>query len=104
MREEIYKISFKRYNTIKFKDHCNIDGDNIFGEMFKSNEPSTKKPHLIFSTESSNTTEECFVKNFANPLYSVSVEYVMVVVEKDGDKVSIKMFQGYKFISQIFAR
>jgi hypothetical protein len=97
MREEIYKISFKRYNTIKFKDHSNIDGDNIFGEMFKSNEPSTKKPHLIFSMESSNTTEECFVKNFANQLYSVSVEYVMVVVEKDGDKVSIKMFQGYKY-------
>jgi hypothetical protein len=97
MREQIYKISFKRYNTIKFKDYCNIDGDNIFGEMFKLNESSIKKPHSIFiSKESSNTTEECFVKNFANPLYSVSVEYVMVVVEKDGDKVSIKMFQGYK--------
>jgi hypothetical protein len=65
----------------------------LFGLVIE--ETPTQK-HPLFVRESSNTTEECFVENFANQLYSVMVEYVMVVVERNGDKVAIKMFQGYK--------
>jgi hypothetical protein len=89
MKEEIYKISFKRYNSNKFKDHSSVS------PKFDLIEIPTQK-HPFFKMESSNNTEECFVENFANQLYSVSMEYVMVVVEKNDDKVSIKMFQGYK--------
>jgi hypothetical protein len=89
MKEEIYKISFKRYNSNKFKNHSSVS------PKFDLIEIPTQK-HPFFKMESSNNTEECFVENFANQLYSVSMEYVMVVVEKNDDKVSIKMFQGYK--------
>jgi hypothetical protein len=98
MKEEIYKVSFKRYNSVKFRDRNAISSKNghvseVHGMVME--ETPTKK-HPLFVRESSDTTEECFVENFANPLYSVLVEYMMVVVEKDGDKVAIKMFQGYK--------
>jgi len=98
MKQEIYKVSFKKYNSIKFRDRNVISSKNshvseVLGMVME--ETPTKK-HPLFVRESSDTTEECFVENFANPLYSVLVEYMMVVVEKDGDKVAIKMFQGYK--------
>lgn len=98
MKQEIYKVSFKKYNSIKFRDRNVISSKNshvseVHGMVME--ETPTKK-HPLFVRESSDTTEECFVENFANPLYSVLVEYMMVVVEKDGDKVAIKMFQGYK--------
>jgi hypothetical protein len=98
MKQEIYKISFKRYNSTKYKDHSSIFPRNsyISGELNLDmlEVPTQKHPH--FKMESSNNTEECFVENFANQLYSVLMEYVMVVVEKNEDKVCIKMFQGYK--------
>ena len=98
MKEEIYKISFKKYNSIKFKDHSSIFPRNsyISGELNLDMLEVPTQKHPFFKMESSNNTEECFVENFANPLYSVLVEYAMVVVEKNDDKVSIKMFQGYK--------
>jgi hypothetical protein len=98
MKEEIYKISFKKYNSIKFRD-CNVikskntHMSELYGMVIE--ETPTQK-HPLFVRDSSNTTEECFVENFANQLYSVMVEYVMVVVERNGDKVAIKMFQGFK--------
>ena len=98
MKQEIYKISFKKYITTKFKDHNIISFKNNFeSDIFgsESTEIPTRK-HPWFKMESTDKTEECFVENFGNPLCSVTVDYVMVVVEKDGDKVSIKMFQGYK--------
>lgn len=98
MKEEIYKISFKKYNSAKFKDHSSIFPRNsyISGELNLDMLEVPTQKHPFFKMESSNHTEECFVENFANPLYSVLMEYVMVVVEKNDDKVSIKMFQGYK--------
>jgi hypothetical protein len=33
---------------------------------------------------------------FDNPMYSVMKEYVMIIVEKNEDKIAIKFFQGYK--------
>ena len=98
MKEEIYKISFKKYNSAKFKDHSSIFPKNNFvsnDSNFDIVEIPTQK-HPFFKMESSNSTEECFVENFVNPLYSVLMEYVMVVVEKNDHKVCIKMFQGYK--------
>jgi hypothetical protein len=98
MKEEIYKISFKKYNSIKFKDHSSIFPRNsyISGELNLDMLEVPTQKHPFFKMESSNSTEECFVENFVNPLYSVLMEYMMIVVEKNDHKVSIKMFQGYK--------
>jgi hypothetical protein len=98
MKELIYKISFKKYNSTKFKDHSSIFPKNsyISGELNLDMLEVPTQKHPFFKMESSNNTEECFVENFVNPLYSVLMEYVMVVVEKNDHKVCIKMFQGYK--------
>ena len=107
MREEIIKIHCEEYNTIKFKDSSPID----YREQPISNEigwwdddtskvEDTSKKHgnsplfLIDTIHSKN--EEVFVKNYGNPLCQVRKEYVMAVVEKDGDKISLKMFTGSK--------
>lgn len=86
MKEEIYKKSFERYFTVKYKDHSSILHSHEGGDY----------KHPLFIKEESYNREEDFVKNFANPLYSVYKEYLMIVVERNEHKVSIKVFQGYK--------
>jgi hypothetical protein len=45
--------------------------------------------HPLFNHHKTHYTEEIFSENFANPMYSVSKTYFMVVVEKEGDKVAM---------------
>lgn len=100
MKEEIYKKSFENYSCIKYKDQTPIGSDfhiknqDVFGvkEMYG---PTEKHPY--FDMEESLKGEEHFIKNFTNPLYSVAKTYTMLVVEKVGDKVVIKHFQGSKW-------
>ena len=107
MREEIIKIQCEEYHTVKYKDSSPID----YREQPISNEigwwdddtvkvEDTSKKHsnrplfLVDTIHSKN--EEMFVENYGNPLCLVRKEYVMAVVEKDGDKISLKMFTGAK--------
>jgi len=107
MKEEIIKIQCEEYHTVKYKDSSPID----YREQPISNEigwwdddtvkvEDTSKKHsnrplfLVDTIHSKN--EEMFVENYGNPLCLVRKEYVMAVVEKDGDKISLKMFTGAK--------
>ena len=107
MREEIIKIQCEEYHTVKYKDSSPID----YREQPISNEigwwdddirkvEDTSKKHgnrplfLVDTIHSKN--EEVFVENYGNPLAQVNKDYVMAVVEKDGDKISLKMFTGSK--------
>ena len=107
MREEIIKIQCEEYHTVKYKDSSPID----YREQPISNEigwwdddtskvEDTSKKHgnrplfLVDTIHSKN--EEVFVENYGNPLAQVKKDYVMAVVEKDGDKISLKMFTGSK--------
>jgi hypothetical protein len=91
MKEELYKINFENYFAHKFKDRTDIDDSPSFENLINATEK-----HPCFTMEKSFSGEEHFKKHFANPLYSVIKQYMMVVVEKNGDKVSIKLFQGMK--------
>ena len=100
MKQEIYKKSFERYVCVKYKDQTPI-GENfhikncdVFG--IKDMYGPTEK-HPFFAMEDSIEGEEHFVKNFANPMYSVMKDYLMMVVERNGDKVAIKVFKGAKW-------
>ena len=63
MKEEIYKISFKKYSNVKFRD-CNVikskntHMSELFGLVI---EESPTQKHPLFLRESSNTTEECII-------------------------------------------
>lgn len=90
MKEEIYKKNFERYNTVKFKDQTKIfplNDDNIFYVTEK---------HPLFINNGNVEGEECYTENLFNPLCSILKEYVMIVVEKNEDKVVIKLFTGFR--------
>jgi len=102
MKEEIYKKSFENYNCIKYKDQTPI-GENFhiknsdpFGVQVQQMSGPTEK-HPYFDIEESFSGEEHFIKNITNPMYSVQKTYAMLVVEKNGDKVAIKVFKGSKW-------
>ena len=103
MKQVLYKKEYKTYSNTKYKDSTPINyiqkyvesDDNIFGfDEARVDRPTKKHPH--FSYELTNNTEQTFSDNFANPIWCVQKSYFMVVVEKDGDKVSIKTFHGWK--------
>ena len=98
VKEEIYKINYEKYYCTKYKDRSSIvplndeDKDYLFGI-----EPTTygaTSKHPSFQVEESYTGKEKYNEYLTNPMYSVSKKYVMALVEKNDDKVSMKIFQG----------
>jgi len=110
MKEVLYKKEYTKYENIKYKE-CNsinhmtrfnsdstpTSDDNIFDfseTIIFYSEPTKKHP--LFLHDSTHNTEEMFSENFGNPMWSVSKQYFMVVVERCEDKVTIKTFSGFK--------
>jgi hypothetical protein len=93
MKEVLYKINFEKYHNIGHNDSTTIeDYDARNNTSFFP--PTIKHPLFKFNLE--DKTEEEYIKNFGNKLYSVKKEYAMLVVERCEDKVSMKFFSGYK--------
>jgi len=101
MKQEIFKKSFERFSNASHLPYCNL-GDIIeketptylFGELTQEDNRNRKKP--LFIGDKTTNDKETFVENYGNPLYSVMKEHIMVVVEKNEDKVTIKLFNGYR--------
>jgi hypothetical protein len=64
----------------------------VFGDLVKINQPTKKHP--LFVVDKVTTDEESYTENYGNPICTVIKSYVMVVVEKTEDKISIKVFRG----------
>ena len=92
VKEEIYKKSFERYTTTKYKDYTKILPIDEYGADLYFN---ASEKHPLFQKEESFDGEEYYLKHLKDPMYSVQKEYVMIVVEKNDDKVSIKFFNGF---------
>jgi hypothetical protein len=109
MRQEILKYQYEEYLTITHKDSNPIDYrvpqtiptdswlDDIFDNKTErpGSPPSTKRPLFIVDTIHNND-EEKYVENYGNPMCTVRKDYVMVVIERDGDKLALKLFYGGK--------
>lgn len=99
MKEVIYKKNFEKYYSQEHRDYNPIKEDKPrsslpeFGIEYVYG--ATEK-HPLFVPELSYEGEEMYNQQFNNPIFSVSKKYVMIVVEKDGDKVAIKLFLGSK--------
>lgn len=89
MKEVIFKKNIEYYLSIKQKDRTDLSITNQGMIIFN-------QKHPYFQFESSHNDEKTFVENFANPIFSVLKEYVMVVVEKKDNKVSLKIYAGLK--------
>lgn len=92
MKNEIFKISFAKYHSEKYRESTSLDDPNA--GLFEVCDYDSKHPY--FAREKSFTDEKTFVENFANQMYQVSREYTMVVIEEKGDNISLKIFWGGK--------
>ena len=100
MKEEIFKKNFERYTNISHLPYCNLGNllvkDPTINPYDEFTPEVKRKKRPLFISDKTTSDEETFVENYGNPLYSVMKEHVMVVVEKNEDKVSIKLFYGYR--------
>ena len=101
MKEVLFKKEFVSYETIEHESYSEfpyvkrmIQSQTLNFELEDGPEPTKKHPLFIY--KKTNKTEEEFVTRFADQLYSVTRNNVTIVVERDGDKVAIKLFWGYK--------
>jgi len=86
MKQELFKYNISKFYTLFHKDYVHLS----YAENFD-------KDRLIFMHNGESNEENDFVENFANQLCTVSKHDTMIVVETKGeDKVSIKVFYGYK--------
>lgn len=107
--EVYFKKKYEKFNTVYHKDHNIVptliskkideegfdiwDGGNM--NVVTGKITGTEK-HPMFDYLKSSTSEEDFVKEFGNPMCSVHLERITLVVEGDDTKVSIKLFQYMK--------
>lgn len=111
MKEEIFKVNYESYTTVVFHDTVPItfphsrnkyffDDENeadIWDQLLNTNDKInlSKKSDVYLENFVSNV-EEDFVLHYGNPLARVLKSYLMVVIERDGDKVSMKVFNGFR--------
>ena len=98
MRKEIYKVNFVKYDCNEYQSY-NVLADSMFYN--KKNNPEyeykgKKKVNTEFTFKSNHITEKTFVDNFANTLWGVSRYNLLLVVEQEGYKLSMKLFHSYK--------
>jgi len=96
MKQEIYKKSFEKYESIVYKNTSpiNLNSTTKEEDFMLTNYPTKKHP--LFTLDKTFTDDKTYIENYGNPMYSVTKHYVMVVVEKNEDKVSLKVFRGSK--------
>jgi hypothetical protein len=68
-------------------------------DVYKRQNLYTSPNRLKFTYESSDSSEECFTKNYGNPLCEIVKVSKMVLVEKYEDKVSLKIFSNHRIRS-----
>ena len=101
MKEVLFKKEYSKYETVEHEPYSPFPyfrkkiKDEILGFDAEVGPVPTKK-HPLFIHKKTNDTEEEFVARFADQMYLVNRIYSTVVVERDGDKVAIKLFYGFK--------
>jgi hypothetical protein len=103
MKQEIFKINYEKFECTKYHDSNLISQPKIKkpshfldDEELLEIESKNRKKRLVYREDTFHTTHEDYLENYGNPLTRVYKRYVMVVVEKDGDKVSIKLYYGFR--------
>ena len=85
-KKELFKDIIKSYETIFYQDYNTIS---------KSNGTISKSPKKgIFEYKTTKSDEESFLENYGNPLCSVWQKNKMIVLEENGDKISLKLFES----------
>jgi len=111
MKEEIFKVSYEAYTTVVFHDTVPItfphsrnkyffEDENeadIWDQLLYANDRvNLSKKSDVYLEDFVSNVEEDFVLHYGNPLARVLKSYLMILVERDGDKVSMKVFNGFR--------
>lgn len=89
MKETLFKKEFSDYRTVIHQESSPIESyNNLY-------QPSSRHP--LFLTDKTSKIEDDFEKNYANPLAQVHRIKMLLVVEKEEKKISIKFFQNFKY-------
>ena len=90
MKIELFKQTFQTYYTGLHND------SNLISEgLLISKRPPTKK-HPLFVIKKTTQDEKSYLENYGNPIASITKLHAMVVVERTGDKVALKFFDGMR--------
>lgn len=87
MKVELFKKSFTKYSTIFAKESSDIPDSSVEVDKF-----FTK--YGIFSQNSHSMDEKDYLENYCNPMCCVHRENFMIVLEKNGEKISLKFFES----------
>jgi hypothetical protein len=90
MKEVLYKISGSKFRNVVYHDTNSIE--ELDKDRKTSEDNFENKRRFLFKYKEINSSEDFYIQNYGNPIVSVLRENVMVVVENNGDKVSIKLF------------
>ena len=92
MKEVLYKISGSKFLNNICRDTSSIeelDRDRkISGDNFDG------KRRFLFKHKETNHSEDFYIQNYGNPLVSIRRDNVMIVVEKNEDKIALKLFSS----------
>jgi hypothetical protein len=101
--EKLYEIKITSYNTLLYKDYCEVDETDLLGEHI-SDSPQVfgffSLPNKIrkeFDYDKTFTDEESYVKNFNNPCANTTFKRIILSVGKSEEKISLKFFQYEKY-------
>ena len=92
MKEVLYKKEIRSYYNIQYRNYNPIDEleEGFINNSFLKH--TDFKKHPLYYSISANSTKECFLENYGNPLYQITEQLHLIVVEKYGDKISLKLF------------
>ena len=97
MKVEIFKQNFESYKCVQHRLFNPIDAYSnpvvTESEVIHQSSPPTKK-HPLFIVNKTTTDSETYLENYGNPMCTINKSHTMIVVERTGDKVAIKLFYG----------
>lgn len=109
MKEEIFKVKFDKFECTTVHDSIpltyphpritNQSTDESFSwidDEKPQRTPQERNRRLIWIDKETFDSQEKYIENYGNPLAKVLKTYAMVVVEKEGDKISMKLFWGFR--------
>lgn len=109
MKEEIFKVNYEKYECVIHHDTTPLSyphpqKSDVFGGITWiddddekiQRQPKERKSRMVYIPKEVLDSEVSYLENYGNPLAKVLKRYVMVVVEKQENKVSLKLFWGFR--------
>lgn len=82
--KELFKFKYDSHTSFIFESFSRLESES----------PPIKQKRLFSKLLTTKYTEKDYVENYGNPLSEVRHDYVLLVIDADDNKVSLKLFRG----------